>query len=45
MHNVYNGVLAHCGQACLSLALNVLAPQTRGLKTTVRMNIEVTVAL
>lgn len=31
MENVYNGVLVHCGQACFSLALNVLASHRLGL--------------
>lgn len=45
MDNVYNGVLVHYGQACLSLALNVLTPHKLGLRARVWMNIEVTVSL
>lgn len=45
MDNVFNGVLVQCAQACLSLALNVLAPHKLGLRAVVWMNIEVTVSL
>lgn len=45
MDNVYNGVLVHCGQARLSLALNALAPHKPGLRAALWMNIEVTLSL